>query len=74
MWLPSGALLIGADRIDTGRVGDQVNPATGAIQAEFLPRRTRRDLLAVDTARSAFGQWRTFQPDTRRQLLRRFGE
>lgn len=76
MWLPSGALLIGAERVAacTGGVGQQVNPATGVPQAEFSLAGPDEIALAVATASSAFARWRAFQPDARRQLLGRFAE
>jgi hypothetical protein len=69
--LPSGALLIGDERLDEASGGgyDHVNPTTGLVQNRIPIAGTSEVDLAVGVARRAFPAWRAMEPNVRRNLL-----
>jgi aldehyde dehydrogenase (NAD+) len=69
--LPSGALLIGDERLDEASGGwyDHVNPTTGLVQKRIPIAGTSEVDLAVGVARRAFPAWRAMEPNVRRNLL-----
>jgi aldehyde dehydrogenase (NAD+) len=60
----------------TDGIGQSINPATGAIVAEFARAGAEEVNLAVAAARDAFdnGPWRRMRPFERGRLLHRIGE
>ena len=69
--LPSGAFLIGDERLDEASGGwyNHVNPTTGLVQNRIPIAGTSEVDVAVDIARRAFPAWRAMEPNVRRNLL-----
>ncbi|GAA0617304.1 aldehyde dehydrogenase family protein [Sporichthya brevicatena] len=71
--LPEGNLVVGDERIassDLGRI-DHTNPATGEVQASIVAAGPGEVDRAVQAARTAFAEWRTWHPGERRDVLLR---
>src|SRR5215471_16100250 len=56
----------------SGRFGDVFNPATGEIQAKVAFASRAEVRSAVETARRAFGEWSTVNPQRRARVLFNF--
>lgn len=69
-------LIIGGDRIASASGGsyEHINPATGRVQG-FVPMAGEKEVdQAVDAAKSALGEWRSWNPVDRRRVLTRLAD